>query len=410
MEYTMGKLCVIVEGLKPTIMMVGVQIALAGVNVFYKLAANHGISLKVLVAYRFMFAALTVLPLALILERQKRPKLTWTIVFQAFLIALFGGSMAQNLYAESLALTSATFAAAMANLIPAITFILAILFKLEKLELSTKAGKAKVVGTFMGIGGAMILTFYKGYEINIWSTHLDLLKNNKNQVGHVTASHKTPINQVLGPLFALASCVSVAFSLIVQAKMSKVYPCHYSSTALVSVMGTIQAFIYALSMERDWNQWKLGWNLRLLSAAYMGIVASGLMWVCLMYCIQMRGPLFVSIFNPLLLVLVALAGSLLLDEKLHLGSVIGATIIVLGLYIVLWGKSKEMRNNQLMPKKSFKEADRTDNIASESIKSINTDHGSNIMAIAPNFLPETEIKTFDDEEVDLESSVPNQKI
>lgn len=67
----MGKLCVIVEGLKPTIMMVGVQIALAGVNVFYKLAANHGISLKVLVAYRFMFAALTVLPLALILERYR---------------------------------------------------------------------------------------------------------------------------------------------------------------------------------------------------------------------------------------------------------------------------------------------------------------------------------------------------
>lgn len=37
--------------------------------------------------------------------------------------------MAQNLYAESLALTSATFAAAMTNLIPAITFVLAILFR-----------------------------------------------------------------------------------------------------------------------------------------------------------------------------------------------------------------------------------------------------------------------------------------
>lgn len=33
----------------------------------------------------------------------------------------------------------------------------------------------------------------------------------------------------------------------------------------------------------------------------------------------MRGPLFVSIFNPLMLVLVALAGSMVLDEKLHLG-------------------------------------------------------------------------------------------
>lgn len=34
--------------------------------------------------------------------------------------------MAQNLYLESLALTSATYASAMANLIPGMTFILAI--------------------------------------------------------------------------------------------------------------------------------------------------------------------------------------------------------------------------------------------------------------------------------------------
>lgn len=50
-----------------------------------------------------------------------------------------------------------------------------------------------------------------------------------------------------------------------------------------------------------------------------GILASGIMWAFIMSCVRMRGPLFVSVFNPLLLVLVALAGSLLLDEKLHLG-------------------------------------------------------------------------------------------
>lgn len=48
-------------------------------------------------------------------------------------------------------------------------------------------------------------------------------------------------------------------------------------------------------------------------------MGSGLMMVCSMCCVRMRGPLFVSIFNPLLLVLVAIAGSLLLNEKLHLG-------------------------------------------------------------------------------------------
>ncbi|KAL3635293.1 hypothetical protein CASFOL_019840 [Castilleja foliolosa] len=49
-------------------MMVTAQIALAGVNILYKLAANNGMSLRVLIAYRFLFAAATVVPLALIFE------------------------------------------------------------------------------------------------------------------------------------------------------------------------------------------------------------------------------------------------------------------------------------------------------------------------------------------------------
>jgi drug/metabolite transporter (DMT)-like permease len=48
-------------------------------------------------------------------------------------------------------------------------------------------------------------------------------------------------------------------------------------------------------------------------------VGSGLMVTLIAWCVRMRGPLFVSVFNPLMLVLVAIMSSLLLDEKLHLG-------------------------------------------------------------------------------------------
>jgi hypothetical protein len=37
------------------------------------------------------------------------------------------------------------------------------------------------------------------------------------------------------------------------------------------------------------------------------------------WCIKKRGPLFASVFNPLMLVIVAVLSSLLLNEKLHLG-------------------------------------------------------------------------------------------
>ncbi|KAL3635292.1 hypothetical protein CASFOL_019839 [Castilleja foliolosa] len=189
---------------------------------------------------------------------KKRPKLTWKVVFQAFTCAFFGGSLAQNLGAESLVLTSATFAAAMTNLIPAVTFILGIFFGLERLELNTKAGIDKVIGTVLCIGGAMLLTFYKGFEVNIWSTHIDLMHKYRQPGGHVAEYHH---NNILLPL-----CIYFINS---SAKMSENYPCPYSSTALISTIGSVQAVGFALSTERDWSQWKLGWVIRLLTVAYM---------------------------------------------------------------------------------------------------------------------------------------------
>ncbi|XVF68087.1 hypothetical protein PTKIN_Ptkin10aG0175000 [Pterospermum kingtungense] len=339
----------VLHELKPAILMVVVQVVFAGVNVLYKLAANDGMSLRIIVAYRFIFATTVMVPLALIVER-KRPKLTWTVLVQAFFCGLLGGTLSQNLYIESMALTSATFVSAMANLVPAITFIVAITYGLEKLAFGTMAGRAKVLGTLIGIGGAMMLTFYKGVQFNIGSTHLDLLRLGSHRAA---SSNPGSAHHLLGALLALGSCISYALWLNIQAKMSEKYPCYYSSTALICTMGAIQAVVFALCMEKDRSQWKLGWNIRLLTVAYAGILASGLMFSLISWCVRMRGPLYASVFNPLMLILVAFAGSLFLEEKLYLGSVIGAVLIVTGLYVVLWGKGQEMKKkNQLVPSTS----------------------------------------------------------
>ncbi|XP_058752254.1 WAT1-related protein At1g25270-like [Vicia villosa] len=326
------------HGLKPALMMLTVQIAFASLNVLYKLAINDGMSVRVLTAYRLIFAVATTIPLALFFERKNRPKLTWRVVFMSFFCGLFGGSLFQNLYYESLALISATFASAVHNLIPAVTFILAVSFGYERLNFQRASGKAKVLGTITGIGGAMILTFLKGVEINIWTFHINLLHKGKNGIINDDSGSK-----LLGIFFGLGSCFCFALWLIIQAKMSKEYQGHFSSSALMNLMGATQATIFALCMEKDWSQWRLGWSIRLLTAAYSGVVASGLMVVIIAWCVGKRGPLYASIFNPLMLVLVAIVGSLMLDENLYLGSVIGAVLIMVGLYMVLWGKSKEMK-------------------------------------------------------------------
>ena len=55
--------------INPATTMVAVQVAFVAVNVFYKLAANDGMSLSVVVTYRFIFATAFILPVALFLER-----------------------------------------------------------------------------------------------------------------------------------------------------------------------------------------------------------------------------------------------------------------------------------------------------------------------------------------------------
>nr|AFK38288.1 unknown [Lotus japonicus] len=191
----------VMQGLKPTLLMVAVQIVFAGVNVLYKLAVNDGMNLRVVIAYRFIFATAFIAPLALILERKNRSKMTWMVLFQSFLCGLFGGALSQNFYLESLALTSVTFASAMSNLTPAITFIIAACFGLESLNLNTVAGKAKIVGTIIGIGGAMVLTLVKGMEIKIGSFHhVHLLHHQNGAHPHGTSTGKN----LLGALCALA--------------------------------------------------------------------------------------------------------------------------------------------------------------------------------------------------------------
>ncbi|CAN6299932.1 unnamed protein product [Urochloa humidicola] len=325
--------------IKPALAMVSFQIVFAGLNIFYKLAVSDGMDLRVLVAYRYLFASAFLAPLAYFVERRKRTKLTWRVLGLSFVCGLTGGSVAQNLYIAGMKLTTATFATATTNLLPAVTFLLALAFRYEKLAIRTSSGQAKVAGTFLGIGGAMLLTFYKGVDVTPWHNHINLIAN--NGAGSGGGSHPAATNYAMGSLLCITSCFFYALWIIIQAKLSIEYPFHYSSTALMCIMTTLQSSAFALCFDRDAAQWRLRFDIRLLAVVYAGVLASGVMLVVMSWCVKKRGPLFVSVFNPLMLLVVAVLGSLLLGEKLHLGTALGAVLIVAGLYTVLWGKGHE---------------------------------------------------------------------
>jgi hypothetical protein len=85
---------------------------------------------------------------------------------------------------------------------------------LEKLNWSVVEGKAKMIGTLIGIGGAMIMTFYKGAKIR--SPNINLLHAHHNQNGHMEPQHKDFSNKLLGVLCAIGSSCSFSLWFIVQ--------------------------------------------------------------------------------------------------------------------------------------------------------------------------------------------------
>ncbi|CAD6261629.1 unnamed protein product [Miscanthus lutarioriparius] len=332
-------------GAGPVLGMVVFQILFAGLNIFYKLAVSDGMDLRVLITYRYLFASAFLAPLAYFLERKNRTKLTWRVLILSFACGLSGGTVAQNLYIAGMKFTSATFASATTNLLPAWTFVIALAFRYERLDIRAFSSQAKVTGTLLGIGGAMLLTFYKGVDVTPWHSHLNLVAtlaqrhHHHHLDGHVDATATT--NYAMGSLLCVSSCFFYALWIVVQAKLSNEYPFHYSSTALMCIMTSLQSAVFALCFDRDASQWRLKFNIRLLSCAYSGIFASGVALVIMAWCVKQRGPLFVSVFSPLMLLMVAVLSSLLLGEKLHLGTALGAVLIVMGLYAVLWGKGRE---------------------------------------------------------------------
>ena len=87
-----------------------------------------------------------------------------------------------------------------------------------------------------------------------------------------------------------------------------------------------------------------------MSLCSQGIVTSSIAYYVQGLVIQKTGPVFASAFSPLMMIIVAVMGSFILSEKIYLGGVLGAMLIVAGLYSVLWGKHKETQEKEAAAK------------------------------------------------------------
>ncbi|XP_073047078.1 WAT1-related protein At5g07050-like [Primulina eburnea] len=334
------------EKAKPYIAMICLQFGYAGMNIITKVSLDGGMSHYVLVVYRHAFATVAIAPFALLLERKVWPKITFTIFLQLFVLGLLGPVIDQNLYYAGLKFTSPTYSCALSNMLPAMTFVMAVICRMEKLDLMKIRCQAKVVGTLITVCGAMLMTLYKGDAINmVWSKYIH---PRQSYVPQATAAHATQEDWIKGSILLIIATLAWASFFILQAITLRKYTAQLSLTSLVCFLGTLQSIGVTLVMEHKRDAWVIGWDMNLLAAAYAGIVSSGIAYYVQGLVMQKRGPVFVTSFSPLMMIIVAIMGSFILAEKIFVGGVLGAVLIVIGLYAVLWGKCKEKREGEIL--------------------------------------------------------------
>lgn len=323
---------------KPFLAVIFLQFGLAGMDILTKVALNEGMSNYVFVVYRHAVATLVIAPFAIILDKKVRPKMTPSIFAKLVLLSLLEPVIDQNLYSIGLKYTTATFAAAMCNILPAITFIMAWIFRLEKVKLTSIRSQAKLVGTVATVAGAMIMTLVRGPIVELFWTAGNA--GHDSQSGGLNLSHA-----IKGSIMITIGCFSWAAFMILQAITLRTYPAELSLTAWICLLGTTEGAIVAMVMERGKPAvWAINWDSKFLAAVYSGIFCSGLAYYIQGVIMKDRGPVFVTAFNPLSMVIVAILSTIILREQLNLGRVLGAVVIVVGLYIVLWGKSKDHKS------------------------------------------------------------------
>ncbi|KAE8722082.1 Ribosomal RNA processing Brix domain protein isoform 1 [Hibiscus syriacus] len=307
----------------------------------YEKILDDGVSRLIILMYRQAISAVSLAPIAYFWER---PKLTAGVLCQLFLSALIGATLCLYSFLLGLQYTSSTFTCAFVNMVPAITFMLALPF-------GNKAGATKVIGTLVCIGGAMVLTLYKGKTLV--GSDSGAAFHAENYADMMVSSKNTTER------WAIGSCNSIS------------HPKFDNREGL-----------HQMDLERKTRTRNSGLHRT-------GMVGSGLCYAGLSWCVKQKGPVFTSPFTPLVQIFVAIFDFSILHGQIYFGrfasyfnpaflifivvhqrfymdmasnvrlsamnSIIGSILVVIGLYILLWGRNREAEQTQQLKQTQIEE-------------------------------------------------------
>ncbi|CAH2080013.1 unnamed protein product [Thlaspi arvense] len=292
-----------------------VECTTVGAYTLFKAATLRGLSFYVFVCYSFGVATLVLLPLSLIFGRSRRlPSAKSPLFFKIFLLGLLGVVL-RIAGAKGIESSSPTLASAISTLTPAFTFMLAVIFRMEKVVLRSSTSQAKIIGTIVSISGALVVVLYKGPKVLSLTSSSHIISLHQN----LTSPESS---WIIGGLLLASQYFLISVWYIIQTRVMEVYPEEINVVFLYNLFGTLISAPVCFFAESNVASWVLKPDISLVAIIY-------------------SGPVYISLFRPLSIAIAVAMGAIFLGDALHIGSVIGSVILCFGFYTVIWGKAKE---------------------------------------------------------------------
>ncbi|CAH9120033.1 unnamed protein product [Cuscuta europaea] len=310
--------------------LIGVQFLYAGNSVvlsYLMLLGFHPSSLIILST----FATFLVLaPLSFLLESHQWPqRLPIKLWIQLILISFGGVTLFQSLQMKGIHLTSPAIATAMPNLAPGLIFFIAWAFRLEKVKLSSKYSRAKIVGTIFCVMGAALMSFMQG------SSHT-----------HTSSSSSCHLDKITGSVYLLTGVFTLSSVIVLQAATLGDFPSPITISAITSLMGMVFTIIVQLIQDHKLEIGLSNTNIQnLLGYSLLAGCISGASTSFNAWAMKKRGPVMVAVFGPVGTVISIILSVITLGDSITLGSLAGMFLMFTGLYFVLWAKGNEVFDN-----------------------------------------------------------------
>ncbi|ESQ46979.1 hypothetical protein EUTSA_v10027804mg [Eutrema salsugineum] len=321
----------------PFAVMVAVECVAVGSNTLFKAATLRGLSFYVFVFYSYAVATLVLLPLSLIFGRSKRlPSAKSPVFFKIFLLTLVG-LMSSISGCKGIEFSSPTLSSAIGTLTPAFTFMLAVIFRMEQVVLRSFTSQAKIIGTIVSISGALVVVLYKGPKV-LAAASFTSSSSTISLDHHLTSFDSS---WIIGGLLLASQYFLISVWYILQTQVMEVYPEEITVVFLYNLCATLIYLPVCLFAEKDWTYFLLKPDVSLAAVLYSGGLLSSFGIVIHTWGLHLKGPVYISLFKPLSIVIAVIMGAMFLGDTFYLGSVIGSVILSLGFYTVIWGKARE---------------------------------------------------------------------